>query len=257
MIYLFAIFFGVLIGLTLGFFGSGGSILAVPILVYILKIETKSAVAMSLAIVGTTALIGAVQQLKQKQVHIKTALVVGSFGIISAYLGSRLAFLLTGHQQLFIFGAVMFIASINMLNKAMKDQPITNHLEDAPHISFVKAASIGSVVGLLTGIIGVGGGFLIVPALIWAGLSIHHAIGTSLVIIVMNASSGIIGYLGSVDFHPDIILAFLTSSLISSVIGAKLSKKVPVKKMKMGFAIFLIVMAIVILVKNTLESGIV
>lgn len=177
------------VGLSLGLLGSGGSILTVPILVYVIGEPAKLAVAVSLAIVGIIALIGAASYARQRLVEWRHVLHFGVPGIFATYAGAWFSHFVSGAVQLIVFAVIMGLASWTMLRPA---RPAA----DAPpqrHFAWLLAAGVG--VGLITGFVGVGGGFLFVPALvILGGLSMHRAVGTSLAVIALNSASGFIGH---------------------------------------------------------------
>lgn len=238
------------IGLSLGLLGGGGSILTVPILVYVVGMETKLAVALSLAIVGTTTLFGAFGQLRNKNFDFKVAIVFGVFAIPSTFLGTYLSQFVSGALQLFVFALVMVLAAIFMLRK--KDS-----IEDREkETQFFSIFISGLVVGLLTGFIGVGGGFLIVPALIFfTETKMRKAIGTSLFIITINSFVGFASYANQIVIPWEFLLKFTGCSILGVIIGSKLVNYIPQKMLQKAFAIFLIVMGSAIAFKNIGELG--
>lgn len=251
MILLGALAMGSLVGLALGIFGSGGSILAVPILVYVLGIGVKSAIAMSLVIVGFTAAIGAVQQYRQKTICLKAALFFSAAGIVGTYGGTWLAFLASPILQLLIFGVVMVVASVATMFKKDIDREAGY---DECYLRPDLAGGLGVGVGLLTGFLGVGGGFLIVPVLHSLGnLKLRLAIGTSLFIIAVNCAAGVAGYWGKVAFHWPITFIFVLCSSLASILGVKLAKRVSVPALRKSFAIFILLLGVGLIVKNGLS----
>jgi len=245
-----ALLMGSLVGLVLGIFGSGGSVLAVPILVYVLGLEVKSAIAMSLVIVGLTALTGAVQQWRQKTFCLKAALFFSGVGIFGAYGGSWLAMKVSSLLQLLIFGFIMVVAAIATL---LKKEPDMEQGHDECYMRPDLATGLGAGVGVLTGFLGVGGGFLIVPALNSVGnLKLRLAIGTSLFIIAVNCAAGVVGYLGKVDFHWSLTITFVIFSALASLLGVRLARKLPVRILRKAFSIFILILGIGLIVKNGL-----
>ncbi|MEE4244908.1 MAG: sulfite exporter TauE/SafE family protein, partial [Kangiellaceae bacterium] len=188
---IFALLGAAAIGLSLGLLGSGGSILTVPVLVYLVGQEEKIAIAGSLFVVGSIAVLGTIPYLRQKLVDWKTVWMFGIPGMAGTYIGAWLSVLLSGVMQLAIFAFVMFAASYFMLKpqKDLKsDHPGERHV--------IKIVIDGLVVGILTGVVGVGGGFLIVPALVLlGGLSMRVAVASSLMIIALKSYSGFVKYL--------------------------------------------------------------
>ncbi len=234
-----------LIGLSLGLLGGGGSILTVPILVYIMGMEAKLAIALSLAIVGTTSLIGVISHTRAKNVDFKIAMIFGSIAMIGTFGGAKLSQFLSGEVQLLIFSVIMLLASVFML----KGRQETEAVEKKLNIPLI--AVEGLVVGIITGLVGVGGGFLIVPALVLlAGLSMKRAVGTSLLIIAVNSFSGFAGYINLVEVPWGFLLKFTSFSGLGIIIGSYLVRYVSQKKLKKAFAIFLIFMGAFILYKN-------
>jgi uncharacterized membrane protein YfcA len=225
-----------LIGLTLGLLGGGGSILTVPILVYLLKMDPKQAIALSLAIVGITSLIGVFRHAKVKNVDYKVAALFAPIAMIGTFGGAKISQFLTGEIQLLFFGIIMLLASIHMFKgKKEKEEEISKT------ISYPLLTIQAIIVGIITGIVGVGGGFLIVPALVLlAGLSMKKAVGTSLLIISLNSLSGFIGHIGIVEIPWSFLFKFTAFSGIGIIIGSYLSDFVPQQKLKKIFAIFLI-----------------
>lgn len=234
------------IGGSLGLLGGGGSILTVPVLVYILNIPAKEAVALSLAIVGFTSLIGSMGHLKAGNIDKKIALIFAPTAMIGTYLGTYIASFLTGQFQLLLFSIVMIAASYFMF-KDKKELP-----EGHIHKTNIPLVIIVSVfVGILTGIVGVGGGFMIVPALvILADTPMKKAVGTSLVIISLNSLSGFIGYINKLTIDWQFLGIFTSLTAIGILVGSYAVKYISQRKLKKIFAIFLIIMGILILYKN-------
>jgi len=240
------------IGVTLGLLGSGGSILTVPVLTYLVGQETKVAIAGSLMIVGIISLFSAIPYARQKLVKWRTVILFGVPGMIGAVVGAWLAHFVSDALQMLVF-SVLLLASSYLMFKPMKlDEADKEHAERG----MGKIAIDGFIVGAITGLVGVGGGFLIIPALVLlSGLSMRLAVGTSLVIIAINSFSGFIGYLGvlealnlSVDWQ--IIWIFSIIGIVGGWLGHKMSSKVNQQQLKRGFALFLVLMGAFILYKN-------
>ncbi|MGB0495810.1 MAG: sulfite exporter TauE/SafE family protein [Kangiellaceae bacterium] len=251
---LFAILGACAIGLSLGLLGSGGSILTVPVLVYLVDQPEKIAIAGSLVIVGSIALLGALPYFKQRFIDWNVVLIFGVPGMLGTYLGAWLATVyLSGIQQLAIFALVMLLASYFML----KPKKIIETSSDHQRHLF-KISMDGLIVGIVTGIVGVGGGFLIVPALVLlGGLSMRRAIAASLVIIALKSFTGFVKYWSAIADDPSmqldwsVIGAMIILGGIGSTIGNKIANKVPQDNLKKVFGVFLIVMGIYILVRST------
>ena len=234
-----------LIGFTLGILGGGGSILTVPILVYALGMEAKVSIAMSLAIVGLTSLVGVINHFRAKNVALKVAGMFAPFAMIGTFLGAKLSQFLSGNTQLILFALVMMAASFFMIKGRSESEG------DEKEIKLPILALQGVLVGIVTGIVGVGGGFLIVPALVLlGGLSMRKAVGTSLLIISLNSFSGFTGYLGLVAIDWPFLLKFSLFSIGGILVGSQLVPYIPQRVLKKGFGVFLIFMGIFVLIKN-------
>jgi len=259
----FAILGALAVGLSLGIFGSGGSILTVPVLIYLLHHEDKVAIAESLGIVGAIALIGVLPYAKAKLVDWRVALVFGVPGMAGTYLGAWLAAFVAGYLQLLVFAVVMLLAARQMWKRS-REPEIPLRAEDGAGIatpahsrSALKIITDGLGVGVLTGFVGVGGGFLIVPALvILCGLSMRRAVATSLVIIALKSAVGFWKYLGvleslggAVDWQT--IGLFSAIGIVGSFVGKSLNNRLNQKALQRGFAVFLVVMACFIAIKET------
>ena len=242
-----------LVGLVLGLLGSGGSILTVPVLVYLVGEPSKLAIAESLGIVALISLVGAVPFAVQGQVSWRSVGWFGGPGIVGAYLGAYLSQFMPGALQLTIFAAVMLLAAVMMFRRS---SPKTEVGTDRV---FWKVMMDGFGVGVLTGIVGVGGGFLIVPALVLlCGLPMHLAIGTSLLIIAVKSIAGFVKYIdvmeaAGLSIHWDLVLIFSAIGIVGSVIGGRVGRYVPQARLKRGFAVFLVLMGVVILGQNVME----
>ena len=238
-------FLASLIGLSLGLLGGGGSILTVPILVYVLKMDPKVSIALSLAIVGTTSLFGVIRHYKNNNVNFKIALIFAPVAMIGTFMGAKISQMISGQTQLILFAVIMLLASIFML-KGRKD---TDKKE--VQLNYILISVVAVAVGILTGVVGVGGGFLIVPALVLlAGASMKESVGTSLFIISLNSFSGFSGYIGLVEIPWIFLLKFTSFSVVGIFVGASLVKFISQNSLKKAFAVFLIIMGIFILYKN-------
>jgi uncharacterized membrane protein YfcA len=240
-----------LVGLVLGLLGSGGSILTVPVLVYLVGEPDKLAIAESLGIVTLVSFVGALPFVYRKQVCWRSILLFGVPGMGGAYLGAYLSQFMPGALQLAIFAGVMLLAAVMMFRRSGPSP------EESTTRMYWKVMLDGFGVGILTGLVGVGGGFLIVPALVLlSGLSMHLAIGTSLFIISVKSISGFVKYidvLGGVDsIHWDLLFIFSAIGIVGSFVGGKLGAYVPQDRLKRGFAVFLVVMGVVILGQNVM-----
>ena len=251
----------VLVGITLGLIGSGGSILSVPILVYIMGVEPILATAYSLFIVGTTALFGGFQKAKQKLVDFRKVVLFGIPTILSVFITRKIIVpripeilfstsVFTLHKSVFImiiFAIVMIFASIRMI------KPLQIEIQEGEgKLNYAKIFIQGVLIGLVAGFVGAGGGFLIIPALLFLTKTpIKMAVGTSLFIV---AAQSLIGFLG--DLRPEqnlnwnLLITFTICSIIGVFIGSYLSKKIEGEKLKTGFGWFVLAMGIYIILKE-------
>jgi len=253
----------VFIGISLGLLGGGGSILTVPVLVYLFGIDVFLATEYSLFIVGISSLVGSFSYFKNGLVNIRTALVFGIPSVISIFLTRNFllplipdqvfavgGFLLTKNLLLLlIFAALMIIASYKMIqkNRESKVKNITSKNKT------VLAVGQGSAVGIITGLLGAGGGFLIIPALVnLLKTPMKVAIGTSLVIVSFNSLIGFFSSMNSVDINWNFVGTISAISIIGILIGTELSKKIDGKKLKPVFGYFILIMGIYIIIKEVL-----
>lgn len=254
-----------LVGISLGLIGSGGSILTVPILVYIMHVNPVAATAYSLFIVGATALVGGIQNAIAKKVDFKTVLIFGTPSIAAVY-ATRMwlvplipdSIITIGTFEvtksiglMLLFAIVMLMASISMIKPSKKQNQSTE--EETPRqYNYPMILMEGTLVGVLTGLVGAGGGFLIIPALVLlAKMPMKLAVGTSLFII---AAKSLIGFTGDlqgtmvIDWH--LLLLFTLFAVIGIFIGILLSKKIEGAKLKTGFGWFVLIMGIYIIAKE-------
>lgn len=242
-----ALLLGMLIGLALGLLGGGGSILTVPVFVYVLGAPPKDAIAMSLAVVGATSAFGMFAHWRAGHVNLRIGLVFALVATAGTYAGTRLASHVSGTTQLAIFAGVMLAAAASMLRRRPESPgPRPAVQRGGPAM----VAGAGLLVGLLTGLVGVGGGFLIVPALIVIGISMTDAVGTSLLVIAANCVVGFYGYLGHVTLTWSSILPVIAGTLPAIWIGSSLHRLVPQQLLRRSFAALLVVVSAVIFYEN-------
>lgn len=260
--YIIGYILAVVVGITLGLIGSGGSILSVPILVYIMGVEPILATAYSLFAVGTTALFGGIQKAKEKLVDFKKVVLFGIPTIIAVFLTRKIivpsipdiiynstSFILKKSVLIMIvFAIVMIIASIRMI------KPLKEMIINDDKLNYFGIVIQGLFIGLVAGFVGAGGGFLIIPALLFlAKTPMKMAVGTSLFIV---SAQSLIGFIG--DLRPEqiidwkLILIFTSCSIIGVFIGNHLSKKINGAKLKSGFGWFVLLMGIYIIIKEVI-----
>lgn len=239
-----------LIGLSLGLLGSGGSILTVPVLVYLLGEPPKQAIAESLLIVGSIALLGALPYALKELVDWRNAFFFGLPGMAGTYLGAWLSRFVSGEVQLLVFALVMLLAAYFMA----RPSPLTP--DGSPSRKAWKIVLDGLAVGALTGFVEVGGGFLIVPALVLlGGLPMHLAIGTSLFIIALKSFAGFYKYLSllpeaGLAVNYPVVLLFVLVGTLGSFLGGRIGVRLPQEGLRRGFALFLVVMGLFIVGQN-------
>jgi len=239
----------ILIGVSLGLIGGGGSILAAPVLIYVMGVPSKSALAMTLVIVGVASLVGMIPHWRNGHVNLKTVALFSPSAMLGAYVGARIAVLPTVNPtlQLAVFVVMMVLASVSMIRKS------TPAVGEHPHAygGWWAIALEGLGVGLLTGFVGIGGGFLVIPALVLlGGTPMKEAIGTSLVILALKAITGFAGYLGHVPIQWGLLLGFTGAATIGILLGAYLNRFIPAKHLEKGFSYFVLAVAAFIIMKE-------
>jgi len=243
------------IGMSLGLLGSGGSILTVPVLVYLLGQDEKVAIAGSLAIVGLIALAGSIAYMRQKLVDWRNVWLFGLPGMAGTYLGAWISQFVTGAFQLGLFACVMLAASWLMIKPLDLESKAKTAVPRSPY----KIVIDGLLVGALTGLVGVGGGFLVVPALVLlGGLSMHRAVATSLIIVAMKSFAGFGKYVTllsaqNISLDYDIIFMVSLIGIAGSLLGNKVASRIPQEKLKLWFGLFLIGMGLFILYQSVPE----
>ncbi len=251
----------ILIGLSLGLIGGGGSILTVPLLVYLFNIDPTVATSYSLFIVGSASLVGAWRNYAKGHVSIKTALLFGVTSVTTVFLTRKFIIPAIPEQittigsfevtrsllTMVLFAILMLMASIKMI-KGRKETT-----EETKKASITALILYGVGIGLVTGFLGAGGGFLIIPALVFlVGLDMKTAIGTSLAIIALNSLIGFTGDIGTMPIDWTFLLTITAISVAGIFVGIQLGKKIPGDKLKKGFGWFVLIMGIYILIKEVL-----
>lgn len=258
----FAAFLAIFIGMAVGLLGGGGSILTTPLLVYVLDFDPKQAIAASLFVVAVTSAFGLIHHARAGRVRWKTGLIFGAAGMVGAFAGGQVGSHLPGSVLLAAFAVMMAATAIAMIRgrkevqgKAHGGRPIVRILID------------GFVVGAVTGLVGAGGGFLVVPALVLlGGLPMPIAVGTSLLVVMMKSTAGFLGYalvFGGeqlVAFNPETefswptVLVITATAVVGSIIGATLSGRIHPDRLRKAFGWFVLVMAVFILAQEIGDS---
>lgn len=239
---------GALIGLALGMLGGGGSILTVPILVYLLRQDPHSAVATSLVIVGANALTGAWLHRRADHVRLKQALLFGAYGIPAAYGAARLSAWLSGPLLLVLFALLMLLIAALMLRGAITGRPTPAPRTPA---AWWRVLLGGVGVGFLTGLLGVGGGFLIVPALVLlVGMDMPDAVGSSLVVIALNSAAGLLGHASDGALPWGMIAIFVSAGLAGVLLGVRATRSLSAARLRQSFAVLVVALALALLALN-------
>lgn len=285
-----SLIFGAIIGLSLGLTGGGGAIFAVPLLVYGLQIPPREAVGISLAAVGATSLIGFLHRWKLGQVELRTGLLFAVAGMVGAPVGTWIARFLPESVLLLSFAGLMILVAVRLWQQASATpaaSPSTRVATSTPsaaggncaatEISPAGAAQesascrrdaqgalilnsrcaellliVGVLTGVLSGMFGVGGGFVIVPALVlFSGMSIHHAVGTSLMVIALVSVSGVASQLGAGQtISPDITLLFVVGGIAGLFAGQQIGRRLPGPVLQKVFVIAILAVAVFVIVRN-------
>lgn len=243
--------FCVLIGLLLGLLGGGGSVLTVPMLVYLAHLEPKAAIATSLLAVGVTSCLAVLPNARLGNVCWRAGAAFGGTAMAGAYAGGRLAAWIPGPLLLQGFGGMMLVTAIAMLLKR-KDGGAAGATCPKRLWVLLAIAGLGAVVGTLTGLIGAGGGFMIVPALaLLGGLPLRAAIGTSLLIIALNAFAGLVGYLSHEAIDWRFAAAVTGLTVAGSLAGNWLAPHTPTAVLRRSFGVVVLGVALYLLYRET------
>ncbi|MEO5717186.1 MAG: sulfite exporter TauE/SafE family protein [Chthoniobacterales bacterium] len=241
-----ALILALAIGLSLGLLGSGGSIITLPVLVYVAKVYPPQAVAMSLAVVGGTTLFGSILGARSGHVHGKAALLFSITGVFGALAGSQLTPLVSPPVLLLIFAGLMIVVALRMF-RPRPDQSPDEHAD----CHWLGCSATGLFVGVLTGFLGVGGGFLIVPALLFlARIPLRRAIATSLVVITVTSAAGLLGHLRRTHIDWSVAAMFLVLAIAGMLAGRKIAHHVEAERLRSWFAWFVLAVAVFVIAEN-------
>lgn len=248
-----ALVLSLVIGLSLGLLGGGGSILTLPILRYVLHMEAHAAIAVSLVVVGTTSLAALVPHARRGRVRWRTGAVFGAASMVGAFAAGRVAHFVPASLLLVLFGGMMLATAAAMMLGGRRAAPAASVAEPQPapsprELPVGKVLLEGVVVGAVTGLVGAGGGFLVVPALLLLGrLPMDVAVGTSLLVIAMKSFAGFAGHAGHTEIDATLTLLVTGAAVVGSVAGGALVSRISPELLRKAFAWFVVVMAIFIL----------
>lgn len=241
-----AVGLAVFVGISLGLLGGGGSILTVPLLAYVAGLDAQHAIATSLLVVGVTSAVGAITHARAGRVRWKIAAIFGAAAMAGAYGGGRLAHLIPGNILLIAFSVIMIAAAVAML-RGRRD--LTD--ESAGPLPVAKIILQGAVVGTISGLVGAGGGFLLVPALaLLGGLPMPAAVGTSLVVISMQSFAGLAGHLSTEAIDWKLAGMVTAAAVVGSIIGGLLTSRVDPAVLRKAFGWFVLAMAAFVLAEE-------
>lgn len=233
-----------LIGVSLGLLGGGGAILTTPILLYVVGLDAKEAITGSLLVVGVTSAVSTAFHMRLGNVDFRTGAIFGGAGMAGAFVGGKLAAYISGTVLLIAFAAMMLVTAIMMLRGRRE-------VKGDGQMHPVKVVAVGASVGLVAGLLGAGGGFLIVPALtLFGGIPMRRAIGTSLFVITLQSFAGFAGH--AAHSHVDVpVLALMTATaVVGTIAGVRLAQRVSADSLRRGFAWFVLAMGIFVLAKE-------
>ncbi|WP_285731880.1 sulfite exporter TauE/SafE family protein [Nocardiopsis sp. ATB16-24] len=240
----------VVVGIALGLLGGGGSILMVPLLTYVAGMQPKEAIAASLLVVGVTSLTGALTHARAGNVRWRTGLIFGAAGMVGAFIGGLAGGHLPGTLLMIAFALMMVATAATMIRGRKK--PSTGGGEaQGEGLPLKRIVLDGLVVGAVTGLVGAGGGFLVVPALVLlGGLAMPAAVGTSLLVITMKSFAGLVGYLTTVSLDWALVAMVTSAAVAGSLVGVRLASRVPETALRKGFGVFVLLMGVLVLTQE-------
>ncbi len=236
-------------GVLFGLFGAGGSILLVPILIYILDLPVKSALGTSLLILTVTGFVATLAHARSRNVSWWIGLRWAAVGIVAAYFGGRVAEFIPERVLLTMFAVVVVVASTAMMRRRSLAPAV-----DPRSIPTAKIVVVGAALGFFTGMMGVGGGFLLVPALVLlCGMDVKIAVGTSLLIIAVNSLGGFLGFAAHESFPWRVTLTVAAFNAIGSLVGERLGKRLSGHRLRPAFGVFLLIVGAVMVIDSLLR----
>ena len=245
-----AVVLALAVGLSLGLLGGGGSILTIPIFRYALGFGVKESIGMSLGVVSLVSAAGMLKHWRAGNVDFRAMGAFAPAAILATFGGAKLAHFVPGPMQMVGLGMVMGVAALLMWGGPLRVTPPGGGAAPGPR-GFAFIISTGMALGFLTGVMGVGGGFLIVPALVLLlGLEMKTAVGTSLGAIALNAAAGFVGYLDQIETDWPLVLGFSAVASIGAFAGAAVVPRLSQQQLRRGFSVFLILIAAYILYRR-------
>lgn len=239
-----------IVGIILALFGAGGGMTTVPLLIYFGDIPLKEAVAMSLWVVAGVSLTAIIHQRVWKVLHMKLLITFGISGIVGSFAGANIGIMITEQLQSILFAALLITVSIWLLLKKIAPSSRT---AKAQAFNYIYATGVGIAIGILTGILGVGGGFLLVPALIWLGVSqMPITVAHSLVLIILNSLVAGARYAEAIEIDVMLTVGVVIAASLGAIVGGVLLKKIPQKHLQKGFAYALLLLGVLMAARSFL-----
>ena len=237
------------VGIILALFGAGGGMTTVPLLIYLGDIPLKEAVAMSLWVVAGVSLVAVIHQRVWKVLHMKLLITFGISGISGSLAGANIGIMIAEQLQSILFSLLLVVVSIWLLLKKTDPTPSSKKKT----FNYILAAAVGTMIGILTGILGVGGGFLLVPALIWLGVSqMPITVAHSLVLIILNSVVAGARYAEAIEIDVMLTIGVVVAASLGAIVGGVLLKKIPQKHLQKGFAYALLLLGAVMGARSAL-----
>jgi uncharacterized membrane protein YfcA len=237
----------VFVGIALGLLGGGGSTLTMPLLAFVAGLDARHAITTALLVVGVTSAVGSVAHARSGRVQWRAALLLGPTGMAGAYLGGRLALYVPGSISMVVFAVIMIVSATVLLNDRRTAEATTE-----PHLPVVKTAVLGISVGVVSGMTGAGGGFLLVTALaLVGGLALPIAVGTSLVIVTMHCVAALAGRLSGEHVDWQLAVMVTAAAVIGSLIGERMTPKIDPRILRTAFGLLVLLMGSVVIARET------
>ncbi len=229
----------VFVGIALGLLGGGGSTLTMPLLAFVGGLDARHAITTALLVVGVTSAVGSIAHARSGRVQWRAALLLGPTGMAGAYLGGRVALYVPASISMMVFAVIMIVSATSLLSDRRTAEPTTE-----PHLQGVKAVVLGFSIGIVSGLTGAGGGFLLVAALaLIGGLALPIAVGTSLVIVTMHCVAALVGRLSDEHIAWQLAAMVTVAAVIGSLIGERMTSKIDPRVLRTVFGVLVLLMA--------------